>query len=294
MPGRSSNSANPNDDYKFIGEELDDEAGLTLMNLNARTYDPITARFMQIDPLFDHPDQVGLSPYNYAWNDPVNLSDPSGECPACWGAAIGFAVELGTQIAVDMIANDASFGDALGNVDWVDVGTSTLSGAATGGLSSVKNAGTLIKGGTTIALSVAEDATKANTGSQTSEYGMDDAIVSATTGLVSTVGGEVAETYARGTREGQKLDRIVTHMEGRPMTHSNVRSLDNARTSASNYRSSRGQIGSAVARSGGTGVLNGTGTANSTNRSFILSPSSSSGGARADNTRVAIPLKIDF
>jgi RHS repeat-associated protein len=83
MPGRSSNSANPNDNYKYIGEEFDDEAGLSIYNLNARTYDPVTARFMQIDPLFDHPNQVGLSPYNYSWNNPINLSDPTGLCPSC-------------------------------------------------------------------------------------------------------------------------------------------------------------------------------------------------------------------
>ncbi len=83
MPGRSSNSANPNDNYKFIGEELDDEAGLNLMNLNARTYDSVTGRFLQIDPLFDHPAQIGLSPYNYSWNNPLNLSDPKGLCPRC-------------------------------------------------------------------------------------------------------------------------------------------------------------------------------------------------------------------
>jgi len=83
MPGRSSNSGNPNDNYKYIGEELDDEAGLDLYNLNARTYDPVIGRFLQIDPLFDHPNQRGLSPYNYSWNNPVSLSDPTGLCPRC-------------------------------------------------------------------------------------------------------------------------------------------------------------------------------------------------------------------
>ncbi len=103
MPGRSSNSANPNDNYKYIGEEQDDEAGLNLYNLNARNYDPVIARFMQVDPLFDHPAQIGLSPYNYSWNNPINLSDPTGECPSCWEfvkntvsdfwASLGFAKE---------------------------------------------------------------------------------------------------------------------------------------------------------------------------------------------------------
>ena len=83
MPGRSSNSSNPNDDYKFTGYELDNEARLTMYHAGARGYDPVLGRFNQVDPLFDHPQQIGLSPYNYSWNNPVNLSDPTGECPSC-------------------------------------------------------------------------------------------------------------------------------------------------------------------------------------------------------------------
>jgi len=53
MPGRSANTANPNDNYKFTGHERDEEAGLTLDYMNARNYDPILGRFLQIDPLSD-------------------------------------------------------------------------------------------------------------------------------------------------------------------------------------------------------------------------------------------------
>ena len=50
MPGRSSNSANPNDNFKFTSHELDDEAGLNLVDMGARGYDPIIGRTLQIDP----------------------------------------------------------------------------------------------------------------------------------------------------------------------------------------------------------------------------------------------------
>jgi hypothetical protein len=39
MPGRSSNTANPNDNYKFTGHERDDEAGINLMYAGARYSD---------------------------------------------------------------------------------------------------------------------------------------------------------------------------------------------------------------------------------------------------------------
>ena len=76
MPGRSSNSANPNDDYKFTGYEKDDEAGLNLYHAGARMYDPVVPRFLQIDPL--HMERPGLSPFNYAQNNPLTRIDPNG------------------------------------------------------------------------------------------------------------------------------------------------------------------------------------------------------------------------
>jgi len=76
MPGRSSNSANPNDNYKFTGHERDDEAGLNLDYMGARYYDPSIARFMSIDPLASK--RSWVSPYNYAQNNPLNRIDPTG------------------------------------------------------------------------------------------------------------------------------------------------------------------------------------------------------------------------
>jgi len=76
MPGRSSNSANPNDAYKFTGHELDDEAGINLMYAGARYKDPVIGRWLSIDPLAAK--YPGLSPYNYVMNNPVNAFDPDG------------------------------------------------------------------------------------------------------------------------------------------------------------------------------------------------------------------------
>jgi len=38
-----------------------------------------------VDPLADHPNQVDKSPYAYAWNNPISLTDPDGRCPDCPG-----------------------------------------------------------------------------------------------------------------------------------------------------------------------------------------------------------------
>lgn len=73
MPGRSSNSANPTDNYKFTGHERDAEAGLTIDYMNARTYDPIIGRFLQVDPAMEF-----ASPYSYVGSNPLKFTDPTG------------------------------------------------------------------------------------------------------------------------------------------------------------------------------------------------------------------------
>lgn len=47
--------------------------------------DPVS--FMQTG----HPEMFNR--YTYAFNDPVNLTDPTGECPMCIGALIGGALD---------------------------------------------------------------------------------------------------------------------------------------------------------------------------------------------------------
>ncbi|MEQ9264019.1 MAG: RHS repeat-associated core domain-containing protein, partial [Balneolaceae bacterium] len=79
MSGRSNNTSNPDDLYKFTGHERDDEAGLNLDYMMARNYDPVIGSFIQIDPHFSsYPD---WSPYTYTFNNPLLFTDPSGMDP---------------------------------------------------------------------------------------------------------------------------------------------------------------------------------------------------------------------
>jgi uncharacterized protein RhaS with RHS repeats len=54
----------------------------------ARFYDPAVSRFISVDKLADEPEQVDKSPYAYAWNNPIKLNDPDGNCPKCAKALI--------------------------------------------------------------------------------------------------------------------------------------------------------------------------------------------------------------
>ncbi|WP_176832933.1 RHS repeat-associated core domain-containing protein [Celeribacter baekdonensis] len=62
----------------FIGERFDADAGLQY--LNARYYDPRLGLFIQPDWLNPTQQGVGTNRYSYSFNDPVNLSDPNGNC----------------------------------------------------------------------------------------------------------------------------------------------------------------------------------------------------------------------
>ncbi|EDS43581.1 conserved hypothetical protein [Culex quinquefasciatus] len=58
--------------YQYTGQEFDEETGL--YNYHARLYDPELGRFYQTDPKEEYP-----SPYKYAGNSPVMMTDPDGE-----------------------------------------------------------------------------------------------------------------------------------------------------------------------------------------------------------------------
>src|SRR5665213_844714 len=72
----------------------------------------------------------GVNLYTYTDNDPLNRTDPSGNCPACIaalaGALVGGGIDLGTQL----IQN----GGSLSQVNWTSVGVSALGGVLFSGL----------------------------------------------------------------------------------------------------------------------------------------------------------------
>jgi RHS repeat-associated protein len=66
-----------NNSILYTGYQYDKETGLYY--LNARMYDPITARFMQEDTYTgEHSDPLSLNLYTYCKNKPLIYSDPTG------------------------------------------------------------------------------------------------------------------------------------------------------------------------------------------------------------------------
>ncbi|MDR1370410.1 MAG: RHS repeat-associated core domain-containing protein, partial [Dysgonamonadaceae bacterium] len=62
--------------FKFGGKELDMMNGLNWYDFVARGYDPVTGRFLTIDPLAEK--YPWISPYAYCMNNPVKFIDTDG------------------------------------------------------------------------------------------------------------------------------------------------------------------------------------------------------------------------
>jgi RHS repeat-associated protein len=64
-------------DKGYVGGTLD--AATSLENLGAREYDSLTGRFISLDPLFEATSPQQFNGYDYAGNNPVTSSDPTGQ-----------------------------------------------------------------------------------------------------------------------------------------------------------------------------------------------------------------------
>jgi RHS repeat-associated protein len=121
----------------FTGHIKDSATGLNYMQ--ARYYDPVIGRFLSVDPVgfVDTGVQGQFNRYSYTANNPINMTDPNGECPWCLEALISTGLEA-VIIGVEVAAGKEVSAKEIA----VRLGSSAVAGAAgVGILTKVKSVG---------------------------------------------------------------------------------------------------------------------------------------------------------
>ena len=118
--------------------------GASLLNANARLYDPFLGRFLSPDPLIQDPGFTqNFNRYAYCLNNPLKYTDEDGEFvfslflgpvgavldAACWGALIS-----GASYTASVAMSDGGFSNWDSGAFWKSVGWGAVSGAATFGV----------------------------------------------------------------------------------------------------------------------------------------------------------------
>ena len=187
--------------FRYVGMYYDAETGLYYDR--ARYYCPACGRFMQTDPV-GYKDDIDL--YTYVGNDPTDRTDPSGKCPWCIGAVVGFGAEVITETATGELGNAISQA-RQGNYGALEasglkIAVSAGVGAATGGLGAAVRAAETI--GAKVAIGYAATAVQAAGGATNAAISGKDPVVG---GAVAAVGGRIGS--ALGQVAGQVGQRAL-------------------------------------------------------------------------------------
>ncbi|MEM8899147.1 MAG: RHS repeat-associated core domain-containing protein, partial [Bacteroidota bacterium] len=238
--------------FRYNGKELHTELGLGLYDYGARMYDPSLGRFTGVDALAEAQEQLYLTPYNYTWNNPINLTDPDGNIPIpalVLKGLIEGGIELGTQLIVNTAVHDGDINEAFRSVDWVDVGIATVAGMApTPGSGKAALAARLAVEGGKALVDV-----NAKNGLKTSqliggEKTMEETVIDGTVGFVTS---SATSSLIEGTKEAASKALIPSNFAPLSKTEKQAVRAENAIFNSKGFKVATNTSGSVVGTSTG-------------------------------------------
>ncbi len=224
--------------FEYQGKETEKTFGLNRISLGARSYNPTIGRMDNVDPLADHPNQVGISPYAFSNNNPVNLIDPDGRLPIpLITGAIGAAGGLIYGLVKGKSWKETAALTAGGFVAGATLGFGTAGIAALGGIEAIGRAGaTMITLGSGVAGGMlgnaAEQGVKISLG-ESSSFSGNEVVLNGAFGMSEVVLGPAGKA-AEGAAKNAVQDGLSQMFK--PASRAEIRSTQ--RELASQIRSS--------------------------------------------------------
>ena len=258
--------------FRFTGQRLDPETGGStaqpsgLYYYRARMYSPTWGRFLQPDPLnFGG----GLNLYAYVNNDPLNLTDPSGNIALIdnlVGAGVGVGVDLFAQYVQARVAGQPF------QVDWTRTAVAAGAGFVTSGASALLGEGVSSLGlgaASSFALRTAGNAAigaAGNVGSTAALNGLEGNNDSLTTAAIAGGGfgalGSVAGDVVTGIGPASAQAQYNALSAGEKNLVNGVADLSGVDLFAPTPAFVTGGVIAGSAVSGGTSFIGGSGTSN--------------------------------
>jgi RHS repeat-associated protein len=143
----------------YTGHERDAET--SLHDAGARYYMSALGRWTSVDPILQEQSAtklleqdsrlLAMSPYNYTYDNPVNLLDPDGKCPTCPVGAIGAGVGYVGGFAINAVKQFYSDEYQKSGFNWRQANAAGVKGAIFGGVVGLTGGASLGVGATALA-----------------------------------------------------------------------------------------------------------------------------------------------